>query len=1081
MTRRARRWLIAAAASALVASGLTAPPAFAQDEPLTTAPAAKERGADQPTVDISQTDMTERLALAERKNGEIYYRIPAITATPKGDLIVAFDERPLSANDPGKNAVRGFNGEDWFTGMKARNIATWKNGEDSPNPNSIKQWRLKKGSTKWEDDGYVCKGNPVGDWSKIEGCSDPSYVVDWETGKIFNFHVRSYEAGIQESQPGNDETSRKVIQVEVSTSTDDGHNWENKIITATVTPDTGAAWRFAASGQGIQIRNGVHAGRLVQQFTRTHKHGQAQQAFSLYSDNGGETWTAGKPIGTEMDENKVVERSDGSLLLTSRNQNGDNQKIRWQAESFDGGQTWQNVKTVNDIVDGKTNGQPVRAFPNAKGDDPRAKVLLFANAQTLTGNNNRHKGTIWMSCDDGKTWPIHKVFNEDSTGYATITVQHDGRIGLVTEDGKGSTKELGIYYRSFGLNWLGKTCATMTAPDIEVDKTPATVDITAKIDTLGAAPAGNVVVEKLPAGWTAEKTPVTKDNAGAVTVKVNVPADANDGDYDLSLRYTGDKGAVAAAAFKVKVKDTTRIAREHITDVWANSFDQVQNRQIKDAFDGDESTFWHSQWKDKSPDIANNHHIVATLDNPYDLTKITYLAPQRQEQNGSFKKYEVLTASLPEGKKCQDVTEWKSAGTGTLAYNKSAYLPLTFDAAKAKDAQCVKIHVTGEQTPSVNAAAAEIRLYGEQSGIPSTELEPAIVSDGKVVAGSEKVALGESVTFAGTGFAGGESVSVFVDDAKEAALTAKASGEGKLDYVWKVAEGTALGEHTVKFVGEYSTASASVRVIKSVPWTELEPAIVSDGKVVAGSEKVALGESVTFAGTGFAGGESVSVFVDDAKEAALTAKASGEGKLDYVWKVAEGTALGEHTVKFVGEYSTASASVRVIKSVPWTELEPAIVSDGKVELDKKTVEQGSALTITGKDFAPNEAVKVTVHSDPVTVFEGKADDKGGLVKTWTVPADFAVGTHTVRIDGAYSAAEAKFEVKKAPEAEPATPEPTTPEPTEEPQPTEKPVAEAPAPKSKLAHTGMSAETYAGAAAMTLMAGAALVTLRRRQA
>ncbi|QTG75479.1 exo-alpha-sialidase [Trueperella pecoris] len=925
MTRRARRWLIAAAASALVASGLTASPAFAQDEPLTTAPAAKERGANQPTVDISQTDMTERLALAQRKDGEIYYRIPAITATPKGDLIVAFDERPLSANDPGKHAVRGFNGEDWFTGMKARKIATWKNGEDSPNPNSIKQWRLKKGSTKWEDDGYVCKGNPVGDWSKINGCSDPSYVVDWETGKIFNFHVRSYEAGIQESQRGNDETSRKVIQVEVSTSTDDGHNWESKIITATVTPDTGAAWRFAASGQGIQIRNGEHAGRLVQQFTRTHKHGETQQAFSLYSDNGGETWTAGKPIGTEMDENKVVERSDGSLLMSSRDRLGKN-RIRWQAESFDGGQTWQNVKTVNDIVDGKTNGQPVRAFPNAKGDDPRAKVLLFANAQTLTGNNNRHKGTIWMSCDDGKTWPIHKVFNEDSTGYATITVQHDGRIGLVTEDGQGPTKELGIYYRSFGLNWLGKTCATMTAPDVEVAKAPATVDITAKIDTLGADPAGHVVVEKLPAGWTAEKTPVTKDNAGAVTVKVNVPADANDGDYDLSLRYTGDKGAVAAAAFKVKVKDTSRIAREHITDVWANSFDQVQNRQIKDAFDGDESTFWHSQWKDKSPDIANNHHIVATLDHPYDLTKITYLAPQRQEQNGSFKKYEVLTASLPEGKKCQDVTEWKSAGTGTLAYNKSAYLPLAFDAAKAKDAQCVKIHVTGEQTASVNAAAAEIRLYGEQSGIPSTELEPAIVSD------------------------------------------------------------------------------------------------------------------------------------------------------------------------------------------------------GKVELDKKTVEQGSTLTITGKDFAPKEDVKVTVHSDPVTVFEGKADDKGGLVKTWTVPADFAVGTHTVRIDGAYSAAEAKFEVKKAPEAEPTKPEPTKPgvstgsvdggtstnsdqlegkviipaiplepaitpkpkpteepKPTEKPKPTEEPVVEAPAPKSKLAHTGMSAETYAGAAAMTLMAGAALVTLRRRQA
>ncbi|WP_216378531.1 sialidase family protein [Arcanobacterium phocae] len=475
--RRVQNSVVAGfAATALTLSGLVAGTlAYAdQQEPSET----NAQLVAQPSVKMGDGEMTQVHPIKERDEGKAWFRIPAITATPGGDLIVAFDERPLSAGDKGIKAG-GFNGQNWLSEMKIK----WKNGEDSPNPNSIQQYRSKDNGKTWQKDGYICSGNPVSDWKKIEGCSDPSYVVDWETGAIFNFHVRSYEAGIQESVPGNDHNNRNVIHVEVSQSTDDGKTWTSKIITKDVTPDEQVKWRFAASGQGIQLTHPKHKGWLVQQFTQVKNGSSDQEAFSLISEDHGETWKPGSPVGTEMDENKVVELSNGDLLLTSRNQKGpsnnmaDGHGYRWQAISHDGGMSWGSTTQMPDINEGKTNGQIVRAFPHFTGNDPRAKVLVYGNAQKITDhnskgqNNDRSKGTVWLSCDDGKSWKQNRVFNEGSTGYVTLTVQHDGRIGMLSEDGsKEGYKDYGIYYRSFGLDWVGSCPGVAEAMELEQAK-----------------------------------------------------------------------------------------------------------------------------------------------------------------------------------------------------------------------------------------------------------------------------------------------------------------------------------------------------------------------------------------------------------------------------------------------------------------------------------------------------------------------------------------------------------------------------------------------------------------------------------
>lgn len=434
----------------------------------------KYTGVAQPSVKFGLggtiTLNDQKITLKERdKDNKAWYRIPALTSTPGGDLIAAFDERPLSKGGSGTKLSReGFNGENWIKLLDKE----WKNGEDSPNPNYIVQYRSTDNGKNWTREGYICEGVASGDREKISGCSDPSYVVDWETGTIFNFHVRSYLAGIQSSQKGNTATDRNVIHVEVSESHDDGKTWTHKIITDQATPDANAQWRFAASGQGVQLTHPKHKGWLIQQFTRSDSPAGSgtQQAFSLISKDHGKTWEAGKSVGTKMDENKVVELSNGDLLLTSRNSGGpgkydgvshNRDAHRWQALSTDSGFTWGEVTQMPDIKEGKTNGQILRAFPMAKEEDPAAKILLYASSAAIRDqnsrgeNNDRYRATIYLSCDNGTSWKQQKMFNEDTTGYITIAVQPDGRVGMLTEDGKDGYKDYGIYYRNFDIDYVG--------------------------------------------------------------------------------------------------------------------------------------------------------------------------------------------------------------------------------------------------------------------------------------------------------------------------------------------------------------------------------------------------------------------------------------------------------------------------------------------------------------------------------------------------------------------------------------------------------------------------------------------------
>ena len=177
----------------------------------------------------------ESVYLAKAKQfGTESYRIPAIAKAPNGDLLAAWDLRPV--------------------------------GGDAPNPNSIVQRISKDGGKSWSELKYVAHGRNA---SFKYGYSDPSYVVDEETGDVFLFFVKSYDQGFLGSKVGTND-QRDILQAVYVKSTDNGQTWSEPVnITKDVTKGHETEWksRFATSGAGIQLKNNTeHKGRLIQQY-----------------------------------------------------------------------------------------------------------------------------------------------------------------------------------------------------------------------------------------------------------------------------------------------------------------------------------------------------------------------------------------------------------------------------------------------------------------------------------------------------------------------------------------------------------------------------------------------------------------------------------------------------------------------------------------------------------------------------------------------------------------------------------------------------------------------------------------------
>lgn len=256
-------------------------------------------------------------------------------------------------------------------------------------------------------------------------------------------------------------------------------------------------------------------------------------------------------MGPGADENKTVELSDGRVLLNSRAA-----PYRNVAVSTDGGVTYTDFAPDTELIDPANNGSIIRAFPDADAADPRSKWLLFSNTEDAGIRRNL---TIKMSCDNGETWPVRKVVENDAAGYSTLTALGDG----TSDENLGGSYGLlferegyrHISYTDFSLAWLEGACAPLTvdAPSLTAGKaSTATVTVTNQsTDTLLP---GTLTLDEL-AGWAAVPVHVPAIPAGksrTLEVAITPPASAATRTHELSVRYT-TRGSSSSARVQVAV------------------------------------------------------------------------------------------------------------------------------------------------------------------------------------------------------------------------------------------------------------------------------------------------------------------------------------------------------------------------------------------------------------------------------------------------------------------------------------------------------------------------------------------------
>lgn len=367
-------------------------------------PAAADDATPEPRTTAAEP-IIERVDLASAGEGAHTWRIPALEVLEDGTLIAAYDRR----ND---------------------------NAADLPGDLDLMVRRSHDKGRTWTEPQVVV------DYDDGVGAGDPSLLLDRETGRLFMFHAHGPDGvGFFNSSDGNSNDSQDILHTDYSYSDDGGRTWKTRRITEDVKD---LAWFgiFASSGTGIQLSDG----RLVQQYA--YDSGDGIYAVSVYSDDHGETWQAGEPVGPGMDENKTVELADGRVMLNSRTSEG---PYRLIAYSEDGGETYGDPVPDHELIDPTNNAGLIRYDADAEEGTDRAHKLLFTNTRHESSRENL---TVNMSCDDGETWPVARAIDRGAAAYSTIVPLGDDEFGVLYE--RGDVEH--ITFLRFNSAWLEEDC-----------------------------------------------------------------------------------------------------------------------------------------------------------------------------------------------------------------------------------------------------------------------------------------------------------------------------------------------------------------------------------------------------------------------------------------------------------------------------------------------------------------------------------------------------------------------------------------------------------------------------------------------
>lgn len=266
--------------------------------------------------------------------------------------------------------------------------------------------------------------------------NNPTAVQERESGRIFLWyqripaHLKEHSKETATGLEGPD-----IYRNFVLTSDDDGVTWSAPLdVTATTKRPERATTIASGPGIGIQLTRGPRKGRLLIPFNEG-PYG-VWQNYAVFSDDAGKTWRCGADVPgamvpngkggerSQINEVQFAELSDGSVRLDTRQFAG--AKVRRTAVSRDGGETWSSVAELPELTDPSCMAGVLRySFDDAGG---KGRLL-----HTGPDSAKRERGTVWLSTDDGATWPVKRLLWPGAFAYSVPARLADGTVGVLFE------------------------------------------------------------------------------------------------------------------------------------------------------------------------------------------------------------------------------------------------------------------------------------------------------------------------------------------------------------------------------------------------------------------------------------------------------------------------------------------------------------------------------------------------------------------------------------------------------------------------------------------------------------------------